>query len=316
MNDRMISRRQAAFGGFCMCCRPLYAQASMAGAPAVARLAEVAPGIHIRQGLVEDATAANSDAIANIGFIVGRDAVAVIDPGGSFNDGQSLLLAIRQVTELPIRYVVQSHVHPDHVFGAAAFQAEKSVFVGHFNLPQAFEARGSYYQQGLEKILGVGRAGRLITPSLLVRDQVEIDLGGRSLTLTAHPTAHTNCDLSVVDRRTNVLLAGDLLFVNRVPSIDGDIRGWLSQLAALSILEVKAAVPGHGPALVEWPDAVRSLQRYLTVLLDETRAAIDHGMPIEEAVTTVGLSERGNWALFDDYNGRNVIEAYRRLEWE
>ncbi len=288
----------------------------MAGAPTAVRLAEVAPGIHIRQGVTEDATAANSDAIANIGFIVGRDAVAVVDPGGSFDDGQSLLLAIRQVTELPIRYVVQSHVHPDHVFGAAAFQAEGPVFVGHANLPQAFEARGSYYQQGLEKILGVGRAGRLVTPSLLVRDQIEIDLGERRLTLTAHPTAHTNCDLSVVDRWTNVLLAGDLLFVDRAPSIDGDLRGWLSQLTALDALKVRAAVPGHGPALVKWQDAVGNLQRYLTVLLNETRAAIDRGMPIEEAATTVGLSERGNWALFDDYNGRNVIEAYRRLEWE
>jgi len=288
----------------------------MTGPPSAARLAEVAPGIHVRQGVTEDATAANSDAIANIGFIVGRDAVAVIDPGGSFDDGQSLLLAIRQVTELPIRYVVQSHVHPDHVFGAAAFQVEEPIFVGHANLPQAFEARGDYYQQGLERILGGGRAGRLVMPSLLVRDKIDIDLGERSLTLTAHPTAHTNCDLSVVDRQTNVLLTGDLLFVNRVPSIDGDLRGWLAQLAALSALKVKVAVPGHGPTLVDWTNAVSSLQQYLTVLLNETRAAIDHGIPIEEAVTTVGLSERGNWALFDDYNGRNVIEAYRRLEWE
>ncbi|MBA5844828.1 MBL fold metallo-hydrolase, partial [Escherichia coli] len=58
-------------------------------------MVEVSPGIHVRQGLTEDATAGNFDAIANLGFIVGRDAVAVIDPGGSLHDGRSLRLAIR-----------------------------------------------------------------------------------------------------------------------------------------------------------------------------------------------------------------------------
>src|SRR5258706_15944122 len=70
----------------------------------------VAPGIHIRRGVDEDASAANGDAIANIGFIVGRNAVAVMDPGGSLSDGQRLRARIREVTQLPIRFVVLSHV--------------------------------------------------------------------------------------------------------------------------------------------------------------------------------------------------------------
>jgi len=71
---------------------------------------EVAPGIHIRRGADEDANAANDDAIANTGFIVGRSSVAVIDPGGCLNDGQRLRARIREVTRLPIRYVLMSHV--------------------------------------------------------------------------------------------------------------------------------------------------------------------------------------------------------------
>ena len=316
--NKTLSRRAALVGGLCLCCVPSRLRAEAAGAPQPATMVEVSPGIHVRQGLTEDATAGNVDAIANLGFIVGRDAVAVIDPGGSLHDGRSLRLAIRARTQLPIRYVVLSHVHPDHVFGAAAFKDDAPTFVGHAGLPQQLAARGAFYREGLEKILGAGEVGEVVMPTMLVaRDKpAELDLGGRGLILTAHQPAHTVSDLSVRDKQSGILFAGDLLFVGRAPSLDGDLKGWLKELAAMRASGVGQAVPGHGPPLVPMRDAVAPLERYLTVLRDETRAAIAKGMPIEEAATTLALSERSHWAMFDAYNGRNVIEAYRRLEWE
>ena len=127
----------------------------------------VAPGIYIRRGVDEDASAANGDAIANIGFIVGRDAVAVFDPGGSLNDGERLRARIREVTQLPIRFVVLSHVHPDHIFGAGAFEQDRPEFIGHARLPDALAQRGEYYQRGLESVLGKGKAGPLVVPTRL-----------------------------------------------------------------------------------------------------------------------------------------------------
>ena len=109
---------------------------------------EVAPGCHVRQAPHEEATAANADGIANIGFIVGDAAVAVIDPGGSRGDGEALRARIREVTGLPIRYVVMTHYHPDHVFGAAAFAGDRPVFVGHAAMPAAAAARGSSIAAG------------------------------------------------------------------------------------------------------------------------------------------------------------------------
>jgi quinoprotein relay system zinc metallohydrolase 2 len=278
--------------------------------------AEVAPGIHIRRGVDEDVSASNDDAIANIGFVIGREAVAVTDAGGSLNDGRRLRASIRQATELPIRYVLMSHVHPDHVFGAGAFSADHPIYVGHAGLPRALSLRWEYYRTRTEAILGKDTVGALVMPTMLVRDQAQIDLGGRALELTAHGIAHTDSDLTAFDRQTGTLIASDLLFVRRVPSLDGSLKGWMKELALLKSVAAKRAVPGHGPTSVEWPLGCRDLERYLGVLLRETRAAIARGQDIDAAVKTVGLSERGRWALFEDYNGHNVIQAFKELEWE
>ncbi|WP_164079113.1 MBL fold metallo-hydrolase, partial [Stenotrophomonas maltophilia] len=84
-----------------------------------------------------DASAQNADAIANIGFIVGRDGVLVTETGGSLADGQWLRAEIAKRTDKPIRHVVLSHVHPDHCFGAAAFLEDKPNFIGHASLREA-----------------------------------------------------------------------------------------------------------------------------------------------------------------------------------
>jgi quinoprotein relay system zinc metallohydrolase 2 len=277
---------------------------------------EVAPGIHIRRGVDEDLSASNDDAIANIGFVIGREAVAVTDAGGSLNDGRRLRASIRRATELPIRYVLMSHVHPDHVFGAGAFSADHPVYVGHAGLPHALALRWEYYRARTEAILGKDTVGALVLPTMLVRDQAQIDLGGRALKLTARGIAHTDSDLTAFDPQTGTLIASDLLFVRRVPSLDGSLKGWLKELALLKSVAAKRAVPGHGPTSVDWPLGCHDLERYLAVLLRETRAAIAKGQDIDAAVKTVGQSERGRWALFDDYNGHNVIQAFKELEWE
>jgi quinoprotein relay system zinc metallohydrolase 2 len=239
-----------------------------------------------------------------------------MDAGGSLEDGEALRAAIRARTSLPIRYVILSHAHPDHVFGAPAFLQDKPEFVGHARLPKALALRGDYYRARLESELGKARAGSVVAPTLLVERTRNIDLGGRVLALTAHPNAHTDNDLSVIDMQTHTLLTSDLLFVRRVPSLDGSLRGWLGELKALKAIPARRAVPGHGPASVDWPTSAAGLERYLNTLLTETRAAIARGVTIEEAVNVVGQSERGKWALFDDYHGRNVTQAYKELEWE
>ncbi len=313
--QRTLSRREALAGGFGVLCSTLLATPGRPSQSALITEA-VAPGIHIRRGVDADASFANGNAIANGGFVVGRNCVAVVDPGGSLDDGQRLRARIREVTRLPIRYVLMSHVHPDHIFGAGAFAQDGPQFVGHGRLPNAMAQRGEYYQRGLDAILGKGKSGPLVMPTRVVTERDQIDLGDRTLLLTAHGVAHSDCDLSVFDPATATLLPADLLFVERVPSLDGRLKGWQNELTGLKAIPAKRAVPGHGPVRVSWPAGARDLDRYLDVLLRETRAAVKQGMDISAAVASVGRSERGKWKLFDDYQGHNVTQAFKELEWE
>jgi hypothetical protein len=98
---------------------------------------EIAPGAFVRQGISALPVPENGGAIANIGFIIGNETVAVIDTGGSFCDGLAFREAIRERTGLPIKYVINTHVHPDHIFGNAAFTEEGAIIIGHKNLPRA-----------------------------------------------------------------------------------------------------------------------------------------------------------------------------------
>ena len=311
-----MHRRDALLGALSLCCLPAMARTVVVEPAGPLFTERVADGIYFRRGVDADASAANKGGIANVGFVEGRDAVAVFDPGGSRIDGEGLRSAVRRRTGKPIRYVVLSHGHPDHIFGAAAFKRDFPQVVGHHRLPGVLASRGEYYRKRLAAAVGSELAGEVVMPTVLVRDQMELDLGGRKLLLTAHPVAHTDNDLTALDSQTGTLLASDLLSVGRVPSLDGSLRGWLDVLASLKALPAQRAVPGHGPTGVDWPHASADLERYLGLLLHETRAAIRKGIPIEEAVNVVAQSERNRWALFDDYHGGNVTQAFKELEWE
>lgn len=278
---------------------------------------EVAPGIFVHQGIHEELDAGYHGDICNIGFVVGQKGVAVIDSGGSLKIGQSLREAIRKITDLPILYVINTHVHPDHIFGNAAFLADKPVYIGHVKLPEAMERRKDIYMRNNAAWMGDAFNGsEMVKPTQTVDSTLELDLGGRSLSMTAWPPAHTNADLSVFDNKTATLWTGDLLFIERTPSMDGDTLSWLKLIPQLKAIPAHRAIPGHGPVTEKWRDAFDNEQRYFETLLNELRSDIKKGVRMEQAMDTAAAGEKGNWKLFDSVNRRNVNVLYPLLEWE
>lgn len=294
------------------------AAAASAGDVAPLPMTRIADGIYVYAAPYELATPQNADGIGNLGFIVGADAVAVIDTGGSHAVGQRLLAAVRAQTERPIRYVVNTHVHPDHLLGNAAFLGLGVRFVGHANLPRALADRAPGYLAATARLIGdAAFAGtQTIPPDLLVDGRLSLDLGGRTILLEAWPTAHSNTDLTVLDERTGTWFLGDLVFSGHVPALDGSLRGWLSVLETIAARQATHAVPGHGPATMPWPQAAMPTRRYLEQLASDLRRMIAQGRTMRDAAAQAGQSEREEWALFDEFNGRNATSAFHELEWE
>lgn len=280
-------------------------------------LKKVAEGIYVHHGQHQDIDDGYKGDICNLGVIIGKQSIAVIDSGGSKHTGEQLLQAIRNISKLPVRYVINTHVHPDHTYGNAAFQGEPVHFVGHEKLANAMLLRKEQYEKLNASLLGdEGKASLTLPPDTTVHDQLSLDLGDRVLQLQAQTVAHTHTDLTVLDSKTNTLFTGDLVFAQRTPVVEGDIKGLIAVLEKINQAQYALIVPGHGLESTNQKTIIGDELRYLKLLLADVRISIKKGISMEQTMDTAAGSERKNWVLFDIANRRNVNVIYPQLEWE
>ena len=280
-------------------------------------LTRVSAGIYVHQGRHAGLEHPHGDDIANVGFIVGEKCIAVIDTGGSVSIGRALLKAVRSVSVLPVCYVVNTHVHFDHVLGNVAFKEDEPVFVGHENLVLEMEQNRAFFLSEFADNLGDNPSqASIIGPDVTVADTLELDVGNRVLTIDAYPPSHSYTDLSVYDHNSGTLWLSDLLFIDRIPALDGSLKGWLKTMEILKTRQANHVIPGHGPITLPWPDAAQAQNAYLEMLLTRTREEIARGAFMEEVIQTVGKTEKTRWLLHEENHVRNVTRAFTELEWE
>ena len=304
---------------------------------------EVRPGVFVHTGRLEDWGPSNGGDVANLGFIVGARCVAVIDTGGTPALGERLRAAVARATRLPVCYVINTHAHPDHLLGSVAFSAASAtsaaalssasvaatastvisasappaVFVASAGFRRTLAAREPHYLNAYQRDFGLPLPrSAIVYPTTEVAGSLDLDLGDRVLTLRAWPTAHTDNDLTVLDRRTRTLFASDLLFVQHVPVLDGSLRGWLAVMDEMRRLDVATVVPGHGAVSHDWPAVMNAQTDYLASLLRDTRAAIRAMLPIQQAVARIAPPPGSAWLLTERFHRRNLTAAYAELEWE
>jgi quinoprotein relay system zinc metallohydrolase 2 len=228
-----------------------------------------------------------------------------------------LRAAITRSTSLPICFVINTHVHVDHVLGNFAFRSARPSFVGSASLAEAMVSSAHFFlTEYPEDFSGPPTSNQVIGPDRLVEHEMTLDLGKRRIVLRAWPRAHTDCDLTVYDESSGTLWTGDLLFRDRLPALDGSVKGWLGALDELARMSVKLAIPGHGAPTANLAAAIDPERRYLQTLVEGVREQLAAGKPMGDAVEQVGTAEKSHWLLWDGVHQRNVDRVYQELEWE
>lgn len=283
-----------------------------------AQVVETASGLFVHFGKVESVAEGSDGDVANTGFIIGERGVAVIDAGTTRANGEALYLAIRQKSDLPVAALILTHMHPDHVLGASVFRDAGGVVIASSKMPLALAQRADGYMAGMDRLIGPAQTHGTapIFPDITISGEMTIDLGDRVLDLKTYPTAHTDNDLTVLDRVSSTMWMGDLVFLEHTPALDGSINGWVETLTTLSALPVVHMVAGHGRMISTFPDGAIPTLTYLAGIRDETRAALAQGQSLSQAIRHIGHSHADDWQMFEEFNPRNATSAYVELEWE
>ena len=106
------------------------------------------------------------------------------------------------------------------------------------------------------------------------------------------------------------------MFVDRLPVVDGSLKGWFDVLSELRGVPAVRVVPGHSPASAAWPQALDAQELYLCALLRDVRQEIAAGGRIESAIVRVAAEGSDRWTAFDASHPRNVTASFTELKWE
>ena len=280
---------------------------------------KVAEGVWFVQGEAALGSAANRNFISNAGFVITDDGVVVIDALGSPALGTALIESIRRLTTQPIRYLIVTHYHADHVYGLQAFKAIGATILAH---PEGREYLNSdTAQRRLEAsrqdiFPWIDENTRLVSADRwLDAADTSLRVGSFDFVIRHVGPAHTPEDLIVFVPKLGVLFAGDLVFRGRIPFVgQADSQNWIASLGRLIELHPKVIVPGHGPAS-EVPLADLELTRnYLVYLRKSMREAAENLEPFEDAYAKADWSRFERMPLFRAANRMNAYNTYLLME--
>jgi thiosulfate/3-mercaptopyruvate sulfurtransferase len=262
-----------------------------------------------------------SEGRSNAGFVVTEEDVIVIDALGSPLQGERLVRAIREVTPLPIRWLVLTHHHPDHHFGAVVLERGGARVIAHPDRSTvAAEQGGAALVEawtavvGREEMRGFEFAD---APDVPVTADSTLELGGKTL-VVAHPgPAHTPGDLFVWLPSERVLFAGDLLVEDGVTMVvDGDSKVLIGALDRLAALDPRVVVPGHG-RIADEPRALIDLTRgYIEGLRVAMQAAIEEGRSLNQVLAGLPPAEENRPVSRPARERRNAVRVYLEMERE
>lgn len=308
-------RRIATAAGLCLA----MALCAAAQPPSPLQPKQVVDGVWFVQGEAALGSAANRNFISNAGFVITDDGVVVIDALGSPTLGLELIESIRRLTTQPIRYLIVTHYHADHVYGLQAFKAIGATILAH---PAGLEylnsdtAQRRLDESRLALFPWIDENTRLVSADRwLAAEETTLRVGSFNFVIRHVGPAHTPEDVVVFVPKLGVLFAGDLVFLGRIPFVgQADSQNWIASLGRLIELHPKFMVPGHGP-VSEMPLADLELTHdYLVYLRKAMREAAENLDPFEDAYAKADWSRFEGMPLFRAANRMNAYNTYLLMQ--
>lgn len=282
------------------------------------RAREVAPGVYAVLTPARDfPNPENRGWNSNSAFVVTGDGVLVFDTGSSQTIGEALKRSVASVTDQPVRWVVNSHGHGDHWLGNAAFQsADLTVFASE-QVTARIRSEGAEWIDRFGRMTdGATGTSEIVVPNATVTARTEHVLGGVRMVFMPSGDSHSPGDVVVWLPERRVLLAGDVVYSDRMPStFDANVQQWITFLGELEELQPNVVVPGHGD--VTDVSAIRRQREFLTAFWEEVQSGYDAGktdFEMQDDVRAALLSFREYYPGFDDKLGRDLSHVYLQVE--
>ena len=256
----------------------------------------------------------NQGFISNAGFVITKEGVVVFDALGTPSLAAALLERIRKITDQPIKYLVLSHYHADHIYGIQVFKnAGAKIYApeGVLDYIHSEAAANRLEERQLSLNPWVNDDTEIIVPDVIVSGAKRFSLGGLDFTINYLGKAHSDGDLAMLVEQDRVLFSGDIIFEGRVPFVgNADTRHWLKTLTELETGGLAALIPGHGAASKKPASTISLTRRYLAYLRETMGYAIDDLTPFGEAYDEVDWSEFENVPAFKEANRINAYQVY------
>jgi glyoxylase-like metal-dependent hydrolase (beta-lactamase superfamily II) len=256
--------------------------------------------------------------ISNAGFVVTSEGVVVFDALGTPSLAHAMLGEIRKITDQPIKIVVMSHYHADHLYGLQVFKDEGA---------QVLAPKGTWDyldSETAEVLLDSRRTALfpwvtddtyLVKPDRIIDQDTKFSLGDHEFMINYFGKVHSDGDMSLLSVTDQTLYSGDIIFEGRLPFVgDANIIDWVKTLERMQHTQVDYFVPGHGSASNQPQQTMDLTYRYLKFLLDKLSKAVEDMEQFEETYEVIDWSEFENETAFDIANRKNAYAVYLFLE--